>query len=115
MRACKTCMRIELLPRIVASAEKIAIVIAVAAAAAALAAGCASAPPPIEQGAAARAMVGQAQPLAAREAPLELGAAQTKLALAADAMQRTQNEAARRYAEQAEVEAKLARTAAADP
>ena len=75
-------------------------------------AGCASAPPPTEQMAAARAMVGQAQPLAAREAPLELSAAQSKLALAEDAMQRTEYEAARRYAEQAEVDARLAWTSA---
>jgi hypothetical protein len=91
------------------SAEKIA---AVAAVTGALAAGCASTPPPTEQVAAARAMVGQAQPLAAREAPLELSAAQTKLALAEDAMQRTEYEAARRYAEQAEVDARLAWTSA---
>jgi hypothetical protein len=95
-------------PRLL-SAETIA---AAAAVAAALAAGCASTPPPTEQVAAARAMVGQAQPLAAREAPLELSAAQTKLALAEDAMQRTEYEAARRYAEQAEVDARLAWTSA---
>lgn len=84
----------------------------VATAAAVLAAGCANTPPPTEQMAAARAMVSEAQPLAAREAPLELSAAQTKLALAEDAMQRTEYEAARRYAEQAAVDAKLAWTTA---
>ncbi len=70
-------------------AEKIAL----AAALATGLAGCANTPPPTEQLAAARAMVGQAQPLAAREAP---------------PMQRSEYEAARRYAEQAEVDARLA-------
>jgi Domain of unknown function (DUF4398) len=74
-------------------------------------AGCA-ATPPTEQLAAARASVGQAQPVAAKEAPLELGAAQSKLARAEDAMQRGEYETARRYAEQAEVDAKLAWTSA---
>ena len=92
------------------STEKI--VVAAVAVLAAGFAGCASTPPPTEQVAAARAMVGQAQPLAAREAPLELSAAQTKLALAEDAMQRREYEAARRYAEQAEVDARLAWTSA---
>jgi type IV pilus biogenesis protein CpaD/CtpE len=85
--------------------------IALAAALATGLAGCASTPP-TEQLAAARAMVGQAQPVAAREAPLELSVAQTKLARAEDAMQRSEYEAARRYAEQAEVDARLAWTSA---
>jgi hypothetical protein len=80
----------------------------IALAAALALAGCANTPPPTEQLAAARAMVGQAQPLAGREAPLELNAAQGKLARAEDAMHRGEYEAARRYAEQAEVDARLA-------
>ena len=75
-------------------------------------AGCASTPPPTDQLAAARAMVGQAQPVAAKDAPLELNAAQDKLARAEDAMQHREYEAARRYAEQAEVDARLAWTSA---
>jgi hypothetical protein len=76
------------------------------------AAGCASTPPPTDQLAAARAMVGQAQPVAAKEAPLELNAAQTKLAQAEDAMRGGNYELARRYAEQAELDARLAWTSA---
>jgi hypothetical protein len=71
-------------------------------------AGCATTPPPTEQLAAARAMVNQAQPTAGKEAPLELQNAQTKLSRAEDAMQRGDYEIARRNAEQAEVDAKLA-------
>lgn len=73
-----------------------------------LAAGCATTPPPTEQLAAARAMVNQAQPVAGKEAPLELQNAQAKLSRAEDAMQRGDYELARRNAEQAEVDAKLA-------
>jgi hypothetical protein len=91
------------------STEKIA---KIALAAALALAGCADAPPPTDQLAAARAMVSQAQPVAAREAPLELNAAQGKLAHAEDSMQRGEYEAARRYAEQAEVDARLAWTSA---
>ena len=69
---------------------------------------CATTPPPTEQLAAARAMVNQAQPIAGKEAPLELQSAQTKLSRAEDAMQRGDYEVARRNAEQAEVDAKLA-------
>jgi hypothetical protein len=75
-------------------------------------AGCATTPPPTEQLAAARAMVNQAQPTAGKEAPLELQSAQAKLARAEDAMQRGDYEIARRNAEQAEVDAKLALSAA---
>lgn len=75
-------------------------------------AACATTPPPTEQLAAARAMVSQAQPAAGREAPLELQTAQAKLGRAEDAMQRGDYEIARRNAEQAEVDARVAWTAA---
>ena len=88
------------------------ITLAAVLASAAAVASCASTPPPTEQLAAARAMVGQALPVAEREAGPELGSAQSKLARAEDAMQRGEYEAARRYAEQAEVDAKLAWTSA---
>ena len=78
------------------------------------AAGCATTPPPTEQLAAARAMVTQAQPLAVNDAPAELHTAQTKLAGAESAMQRGDYAAARRFAEQAEVDARLAWTSAED-
>src|SRR3982074_1998908 len=80
----------------------------IACSAALLCAGCATTPPPTEQLAAARAMVNQAQPAAGKEAPLELQNAQAKLSRAEDAMQRGDYEVARRNAEQAEVDAKLA-------
>jgi len=73
---------------------------------------CATAPPPTEQLAAARAMVNQAQPVAGKEAQLELQNAQAKLSRAEDAMQRGDYELARRNAEQAELDAKLAWTTA---
>ena len=73
-------------------------------------AACASTPPPVDQIAAARAMVRQAQPVAAQDAPLELGNAQTKLGRAEEAMRRGDYGKARRFAEQAEVDAKLAWT-----
>jgi hypothetical protein len=69
---------------------------------------CASTPPPTDQLAAARVMVNQAQPVAAKEAPLELQTAMVKLGRAEDAMQQGDYEIARRNAEQAEVDAKLA-------
>jgi len=75
---------------------------------------CATTPPPTEQFAAARAMVNQAQPAAGKEAPLELQSAQAKLSRAEDAMQRGDYEIARRNAEQAEVDAKLASVLAQD-
>jgi hypothetical protein len=74
-------------------------------------AACAGAAP-TEELAAARAALVQAQPVAAKEAPAELQAAQAKLARAEDAMRRGDNDAARRLAEQAEVDAKLAWTTA---
>jgi hypothetical protein len=73
---------------------------------------CTTTPPPTEQLAAARAMLNQAQPAAGKDAPLELQSAQTKLSRAEDAMQRGDYEIARRNAEQAEVDAKLAWTTA---
>jgi hypothetical protein len=75
-------------------------------------AACASTPPPTEQVAAARVMVNQAEPRAAKEAPLELQAAQVKLGRAEDAMQQGEYENARRNAEEAELDAKLAWTVA---
>jgi hypothetical protein len=75
-------------------------------------AACANTPPPTEQLAAARVMVNQAQPVAAKEAPLELQAALVKLGRAEDAMQQGNYEIARRDAEQAEVDARLAWTIA---
>src|SRR4051794_10705635 len=51
-----------------------------------LLAACASAPPPTDRIAAARAMVTQAQPLAEKDAPLELNTAKEKLARAEQAM-----------------------------
>jgi hypothetical protein len=77
-----------------------------------LLAGCASVPPPHQQLGAARAMVAQAQPLAARDAPMELATAQGKLARAEQAMKQQDYVNARIYAEQAEVDAKYALTLA---
>src|SRR5437763_1107145 len=73
-------------------------------------AACATTSPPTERIALARAMLTQAQPVAARDAPLELHTAEAKLARAEDAMQRGDHEIARRLAEQAEVDARLAWT-----
>jgi hypothetical protein len=70
-------------------------------------AACASTPPPTDQIAAARNMVGRAQP-AALEAPREVGAAQEKLARAEEAMQRGNYDDARWLAEESEVDARLA-------
>src|SRR4051794_21113749 len=75
-------------------------------------AACATTPPPTEQLAAARAMVAQAQPLAASDAPGDLHTAQAKLASAEAAMERGDYAVARRLAEQADVDARLAWTAA---
>ena len=69
---------------------------------------CATTPPPVDQLAAARSSVGQAQAAAAADAPLELAHAQTKLARAEDAMQRADYEEARRLAEEANVDGQLA-------
>jgi len=70
-------------------------------------AACAATSPPTDQVAAARDMVGRAQP-AALEAPGEVGGAQQKLARAEEAMQRGRYDDARRLAQQAEVDARLA-------
>lgn len=75
-------------------------------------AACTSVPPPHQQMGAARAMVSQAAQTAAREAPLELATAQSKLARAEQAMKREDYRNARLYAEQAEVDAKYAWTLA---
>ena len=74
--------------------------------------GCATTPPPHEQLAAARAMVIQAQPVAVSEGSPELQRAQVKLAQAEEAMQRFEYRNARILAEQAEVDARYAWTAA---
>lgn len=57
-------------------------------------------------------MVTQAQPLAVSDAPAELQVAQAKLARAEAAVERGEYAAARRLAEEAEVDAKLAWTTA---
>lgn len=75
-------------------------------------AGCATTEPPQREMTAARAMVAQARLVAEKEAPLELVAAQAKLARAEMAMQRGHYEHARLLAEQAEADAKLALTVA---
>lgn len=71
-------------------------------------AGCATEPPPTAEVASARAAVGQAGDAVAQYAPRELAAAQTKLKLAEDAMGHGDNLRARRLAEEAEVDARLA-------
>jgi hypothetical protein len=96
----------------VASAYKFYATRALTAALAVGLAACASTAPPTEQVAAARAMVSQAQTAAAKDAPLELNTAQLKLARAEEAMQRGDYALAQRFAEQAEVDAKLAWTSA---
>ena len=70
-------------------------------------AACATEPSPTAELAAARAAVEQAAP-AARYAPKELAAAQTKLGRAENALARGDNLQARRLAQQAEVDARLA-------
>lgn len=71
--------------------------------------GCASIPPPTEQIAIARTSVSQAQAATATQhAPVELRAAQSKLERAQVAMEREEYVEAKRLAEQAEVDAKLA-------
>ena len=98
--ACKACMRRPLLQWPVALAFG------------AVLAACASWPPPIEQLAAARAMVAQAQPMAVADGLPELKTAQAKLLRAEDAMQRGDYVDARIFAEQAEVDARYAWTLA---
>ena len=75
-------------------------------------AACATTDPPEREMGAARAMVSQARPVAANDAPQELAEAQLKLARAENAMQRGHYEHARILAEQAEADAKLAWTIA---
>jgi len=72
-----------------------------------LCAGCATEPAPTAELAAARAAVAQAGQ-AAEYAPKELAAAQTKLAAAQGALARGENVQARRLAQEAEVDARLA-------
>jgi hypothetical protein len=105
----KACMRLSLLQDEIMGKPLLSLA---AAAVLSTLAACASTPPPTEQLAAARAMVSQAQPLAAREAPTELQTAQAKLARAEDAMQRGDYVNARIFAEQADVDAKYALTLA---
>lgn len=70
---------------------------------------CASQPPaPVAEMASARTMLTQAEPAAARFNPQLLHEAQTKLAMAQAAMQNGDNEQARRLAEKAEADARLA-------
>lgn len=74
-------------------------------------AGCASLPAPTEQLALANAEVSQAQSAGSAEyAPVELRTAQSKLEQAQRAMQNKDYLQAKRWAEEAEVDAKLART-----
>lgn len=77
----------------------------------ALCAGCASTPPPVAQMAEGRTAVEEAQRTgAADHAPIELREAQTKLAAANEAMRREEHEVARRFAEEAAADARLAST-----
>lgn len=69
---------------------------------------CANTPAPREELALARAAVNQAEQPAARHAPDQLLSAQRKLALAEEAMRKDDHDRARRLAEEAEVDARLA-------
>ena len=69
---------------------------------------CATTDPPQTELTAAREMVAQARAAAGAQAPLELAAAQGKLARAESAMQRGHYEHAKLLAQQAEADAKLA-------
>jgi len=69
---------------------------------------CANTPPPRDEVALARAAVAQAEQPAARHAPDQLLTAQRKLTLAEEAMRKEDYERARRLAEEAEVDARLA-------
>lgn len=71
-------------------------------------AACASTPPPTGEIAAARATVVHVEPAAARYAPQQLRTAQSKLQQAQTAMANEDHERARRLAQQAEVDARLA-------
>lgn len=74
-------------------------------------AGCGSNPPVAEMSA-ARTMVGQAEPEAARYAPELLRQAQAKLASAEAALKNGDNDEAKRLAEQAQADARLASASA---
>lgn len=77
------------------------------------AAGCATTPPPNEQMALSRAAVSEAQSAGATEfAPVELRSAQQNLEDARTAAQGQNYDTARRFAERAEVDAKVAETTA---
>ena len=69
---------------------------------------CATGEPPEREMGAARAMVAQARPVAAADAPQQLAEAQVKLGRAEAAMQHKKYEEARNLARQAEADAKLA-------
>lgn len=71
-------------------------------------AACASTSPPTSEIAAARATVAHVEPAAARYAPQQLRIAQSKLQQAQTAMANEDHERARRLAQQAEVDARLA-------
>jgi type IV pilus biogenesis protein CpaD/CtpE len=77
-------------------------------AASAVLAGCSTTPPPIAEMAAAKAAVERAEQPAARHAPDELLAAQRKLTAAQAALRSEDFERARRLAEEAEMDARLA-------
>ena len=102
---CKSCTRLSVLQRgLRRLIRALTPILALAA--------CATLPAPTEQLAAARVMVAQAQPLATQEGAAELKQAQLKLVQAEDAMQRLDYRTARILAEQAEVDARYAWTAA---
>ena len=83
------------------------------AACAALAFGCASAPPPREQMAVSKLAIANAVSAGGTEyAPVEMKSAQEKLDLANRAMAKEDYDDARRYAEQAQADARLAETKA---
>jgi hypothetical protein len=71
-------------------------------------AGCGSNPPPVAEMSAARTMVRQAEPEAARYAPDLLHEAQAKLASAQAALDRGDNDEAKLLAEKAQADARLA-------
>jgi uncharacterized protein DUF4398 len=75
-------------------------------------AACAAAPRPDAELAAARTALLQARPLAQEHAPAELAAAEAKLTAAEQALAHDETTRARRLAEQAEVDAKLAQAIA---
>ena len=71
-------------------------------------AACATTEPPEREMGAARAMVSQARPVAAADAPQQLAEAQLKLGRAEAAMKTKHYDEARNLARQAEADAKLA-------